>query len=46
MIADFQKQTGLKLVVTKSGDAGQLASTISLTPGRPKADAVYGPRGR
>ena len=42
VVADFQKQTGLKLGVTKSGDAGQLASTISLTPGRPKADAVYG----
>ncbi|MFD0924254.1 thiamine ABC transporter substrate-binding protein [Williamsia deligens] len=42
VLADFTKQTGLKLVVTKSGDAGQLASTVSLTPGRPKADAVYG----
>jgi thiamine transport system substrate-binding protein len=42
VVADFQKQTGLELVVTKSGDAGRLASTVSLTPGRPKADAVYG----
>lgn len=38
----FTKQTGLTLKVVKSGDAGQLASTISLTPGSPKADVVYG----
>ncbi|MBJ7289036.1 thiamine ABC transporter substrate-binding protein [Williamsia sp.] len=42
VIADFEKQSGLTLKIAKSGDAGQLASTISLTPGRPKADAVYG----
>ncbi len=42
VIADFEKQSGLTLTIAKSGDAGQLASTISLTPGRPKADAVYG----
>ncbi|MFT4043991.1 MAG: thiamine ABC transporter substrate-binding protein [Gordonia sp. (in: high G+C Gram-positive bacteria)] len=39
---EFTKKTGLTLKVVKSGDAGQLASTISLTPGSPKADAVYG----
>ncbi|MGV9713562.1 thiamine ABC transporter substrate-binding protein [Gordonia sp. NPDC003424] len=38
----FKQQTGLTLKVVKSGDAGQLASTVSLTPGSPKADAVYG----
>ncbi|MFW0786647.1 thiamine ABC transporter substrate-binding protein [Gordonia sp. CPCC 206044] len=38
----FQRDTGLTLKVVKSGDAGQLASTVSLTPGSPKADAVFG----
>ncbi|MGK2320106.1 thiamine ABC transporter substrate-binding protein [Gordonia rhizosphera] len=38
----FQRDTGMTLKVVKSGDAGQLASTVSLTPGSPKADAVYG----
>ncbi|GAC66449.1 thiamine ABC transporter substrate-binding protein [Gordonia soli] len=38
----FRQQTGLTLKVVRSGDAGQLASTVSLTPGSPKADAVFG----
>lgn len=38
----FRNETGLTLKIIKSGDAGQLASTVSLTPGRPKADAVFG----
>lgn len=38
----FHSETGRTLKVIKSGDAGQLASTVSLTPGSPKADAVYG----
>lgn len=38
----FRNETGLTLKVIKSGDAGQLASTVSLTPGSPKADVVYG----
>ena len=38
----FRQQTGLTLKIIKSGDAGQLASTVALTPGSPKADAVYG----
>lgn len=42
VLATFKKDTGLTLKVVKSGDAGQLASTVSLTPGSPKADAVYG----
>ncbi|MBT0565538.1 thiamine ABC transporter substrate-binding protein [Williamsia sp. CHRR-6] len=40
--AEFTKQTGLTIKVVSSGDAGQVASTVALTPGRPKADAVYG----
>ncbi|MEE3852762.1 thiamine ABC transporter substrate-binding protein [Gordonia sp. LSe1-13] len=38
----FREETGLTLEVVRSGDAGQLASTVSLTPGSPKADAVFG----
>ncbi|GAC47560.1 thiamine ABC transporter substrate-binding protein [Gordonia aichiensis] len=38
----FTKETGLTLKVVKNGDAGQLASTVSLTPGSPKGDAVFG----
>ncbi|WP_374247152.1 thiamine ABC transporter substrate binding subunit [Gordonia sp. ABSL49_1] len=38
----FRQQTGLTLKIIKAGDAGQLASTVALTPGAPKADAVYG----
>lgn len=38
----FTKETGLTLKIVKGGDAGQLASTVSLTPGSPKADLVYG----
>ena len=38
----FTEETGLTLKVIKSGDAGALASTISLTPGKPKADVVFG----
>ena len=38
----FRQETGLTLKTVKSGDAGQLASTVSLTPGSPKADVVFG----
>ncbi|MFT4109186.1 thiamine ABC transporter substrate-binding protein [Propionicimonas sp.] len=38
----FTKATGLTLKIAKSGDAGKLASQISLTPGSPKGDLVYG----
>ena len=38
----FRQETGLTLKVVKSGDAGQLASTVALTPGSPKADVVFG----
>nr|WP_064571149.1 thiamine ABC transporter substrate-binding protein [Gordonia sp. LAM0048] len=38
----FRQETGLTLKIVKSGDAGQLASTVSLTPGAPKGDAVFG----
>ncbi|GAC79693.1 thiamine ABC transporter substrate-binding protein [Gordonia malaquae] len=42
LVDDFQRETGLKLNIQKSGDAGQLSSVVSLTPGSPKADAVFG----
>ncbi len=42
LIDEFQSQTGLKLNLVKSGDAGQLSSVISLSAGKPKADAVFG----
>ncbi|WP_376767220.1 thiamine ABC transporter substrate-binding protein [Gordonia asplenii] len=42
VIAQFKTDTGMQLKIVKSGDAGQLASTVSLTPGAPKGDAVYG----
>ena len=42
VLDEFTKESGLTLKIVKGGDAGQLASTISLTPGSPKADLVYG----
>ncbi|MFT4125788.1 MAG: thiamine ABC transporter substrate-binding protein [Gordonia sp. (in: high G+C Gram-positive bacteria)] len=42
VLAAFTAETGLTLKVIKSGDGGRLASTVSLTPGSPKADLVYG----
>lgn len=42
VLDSFRTDTGLNLKIVKSGDAGTLASTVSLTPGSPKADVVYG----
>ena len=42
VIDGFRRETGLTLKIVKSGDAGQLASTVSLTPGAPKGDVVFG----
>ena len=42
LIDRFQEQTGMKLKVVDSGDAGQLSAVVSLTPGSPKGDAVFG----
>lgn len=38
----FQKDTGIKVEVVKSGDAGQLVSRAVLTAGKPEADVLYG----
>ncbi len=42
VIDAFHQTTGMTLKIAKSGDAGKLASQISLTPGSPKGDLVYG----
>lgn len=42
VLDSFHTETGLTLKIVKSGDAGTLASTVSLTPGSPKGDVVYG----
>ncbi|WOC13387.1 Thiamine-binding periplasmic protein [Gordonia sp. MP11Mi] len=42
LLDKFQDDTGLKLNIVRSGDAGQLSSVVSLTPGSPKGDAVFG----
>ncbi|AUH68365.1 thiamine ABC transporter substrate binding subunit [Gordonia sp. PS3] len=42
LIDRFEKQTGTELKIVRSGDAGQLSSVVSLTPGSPKGDAVFG----
>ena len=42
LVDKFQDETGLKLNIVRSGDAGQLSSVVSLTPGSPKGDAVFG----
>ncbi len=42
VVDEFHTTTGLTLKIAKSGDAGKLASQISLTPGAPKGDLVYG----
>ncbi|MBM7366835.1 thiamine ABC transporter substrate-binding protein [Gordonia hydrophobica] len=42
LIDSFHDQTGMELKVVDSGDAGQLSAVVSLTPGSPKGDAVFG----
>ena len=42
LVDQFREQTGYKLNIVRSGDAGKLSSVVSLTPGSPKADAVFG----
>lgn len=42
LIDKFQSDTGLTLKIVKSGDAGALSAKVSLTPGSPKGDAVFG----
>jgi thiamine transport system substrate-binding protein len=42
VLEQFQKDTGIKVDVIKSGDAGQLVSRAVLTAGKPEADVLYG----
>ena len=42
LIAEFERETGYKLVVTKAGDAGTLVAGAVLTAGNPTADVLYG----
>ena len=42
LVREFEKDTGLDLVVVPSGDAGELTNKLVLTKDHPIADAVYG----
>ena len=42
LVTAFEKKSGIDLVVTPSGDAGQLASSLQLTKDDPLGDATYG----
>jgi thiamine transport system substrate-binding protein len=42
LVKAFEKKSGIDLVVTPSGDAGELASTLQLTKDNPLGDVAYG----
>ncbi len=42
LIAEFEKESGLKVVIRQQGDAGTLTNKLVLTKGSPIADAVFG----
>ncbi|MET9329063.1 thiamine ABC transporter substrate-binding protein [Tsukamurella sp. NPDC003166] len=42
VLADFTKQTGLKIKTVELGDGGELATKLSLTPGNPPGDVAFG----
>jgi thiamine transport system substrate-binding protein len=42
LLTAFERSSGIDVVVSTSGDAGQLASKLMLTQGDPLGDAVYG----
>ncbi|WP_026918344.1 thiamine ABC transporter substrate-binding protein [Gordonia shandongensis] len=42
VIDSFESTTGMTLNVVKAGDGGSLSAQVSLTPGSPKGDAVFG----
>ncbi|RXZ45679.1 thiamine ABC transporter substrate-binding protein [Crenobacter cavernae] len=42
LIADFERQAGVKLTVIKAGDAGEMLNKLILTRANPIADVVYG----
>ncbi|MBT9553443.1 MAG: thiamine ABC transporter substrate-binding protein [Hydrogenophaga sp.] len=42
LLAQFEKEVGVKLQVVKAGDAGEMTNKLILTKARPIADVVYG----
>ena len=42
LIAEFEKEAGVKLRITKAGDAGEMLNKLILTKANPIADVVYG----
>jgi thiamine transport system substrate-binding protein len=42
LLAQFEAQNGLKLVIIKGGDAGEMLNKLILTRAKPLADVVYG----
>ncbi len=42
VIARFQEETGIKLNILKSGDAGEMLNTLLLSKDAPLGDVVYG----
>ncbi len=42
LVAEFKQDTGYDLVVHGSGDAGQVATKLALTAGKPSGDLAFG----
>jgi thiamine transport system substrate-binding protein len=42
LLAKFEKEAGVKLRITKAGDAGEMLNKLILTKASPIADVVYG----
>lgn len=42
LLAQFEKQAGVKLRITKAGDAGEMLNKLILTRAKPIADVVFG----
>ncbi|WNO04301.1 thiamine ABC transporter substrate-binding protein [Rhodoferax mekongensis] len=42
LLAQFEKENGVKLRITKAGDAGEMLNKLILTKANPIADVVYG----
>ncbi|TDR82889.1 thiamine ABC transporter substrate-binding protein [Paludibacterium purpuratum] len=42
LLADFEKQTGVKVELIKAGDAGEMLNKLILTRANPIADVVFG----
>ncbi len=42
LVAEFEKESGFKLVTRAAGDAGTLSAKLSLTQGNPTGDVAFG----